>query len=165
MGNGQTLRDVALGAAGGIVGTYAMGLLSKKLYSYESEEKRRREEAVRSEPPFMVLAERLLHQAGAEVTDQRKERLGMTLHWGYGMAWGAGYALLRRRIPALRRVGGLPFGLAFALLGDEMMNAVMGLSAPPKEFPIEAHLRGLAGHVAFAAAAEGALRGADAIVL
>jgi len=82
----------------------------------------------------------------------------MVLHWIYGMAWGVLYALLRRRAPLLRKALGLPF----ALVGDEIMNQVMGLTAPPKAWPIDAHFRGLVGHVAYAAAAEGTLRALDA---
>lgn len=78
------------------------------------------------------------------------------------MAWGVLYALLRRRAPLLRKALGLPFGVLFALVGDEIMNQVMGLTAPPKAWPIDAHFRGLVGHVAYAAAAEGTLRALDA---
>jgi hypothetical protein len=64
-------------------------------------------------------------------------------------------------VPFLRKTPGLPFGVLFSLVGDEIMNQVMGLTAPPKAWPIDAH-RGLPGHIAFAAAAEGACRAIDA---
>ena len=57
---------------------------------------------------------------------------------------------------------GAPFGVLFALIGDEATNQVMGLSAPPKAWPVDAHVRGLVGHVAYAAAAESAFRVFDA---
>ena len=52
--------------------------------------------------------------------------------------------------------------MLFALIGDEAMNQVMGLSAPSKAWPVDAHVRGLVGHVAYAAAAESAFRVFDA---
>lgn len=157
-------RDAAYGAVGGLIGSYAMEKVSSALYEREAPEKRQREEQLRKEPPFMVLAERLIRQSGLEVTRDRKQRLGKTIHWGYGMAWGALYGALRRRVPVLSRAGGLLFGIGFALVGDELMNAVMGLAAPPKEFPVDAHVRGLLGHVAFTAAADGTVRGLEAVL-
>ncbi len=74
------------------------------------------------------------------------------------MGWGVLYAALRRRLPVLRKGLGLPFGVLFALIGDEVMTQVLGLTAPPKAWPIDAHVRGLVGHVTYAAAAEGAFR-------
>ncbi len=57
---------------------------------------------------------------------------------------------------------GVPFGVLFALVGDEIMTQVMGLTAPPKAWPIDAHVRGLVGHLAYAAAAESAFRALEA---
>lgn len=46
----------------------------------------------------------------------------------------------------MRRALGLPFGVLFFLIGDELMNEVVGLTAPPKAWPIDAHVRGRDGH-------------------
>lgn len=150
------------GALAGLLATYAMGPVTNFLYQREDEAKKRREEALRKEQPVEVLAGRLIELAGATPTEPLKKKLGMVVHLGYGMGWGVLYAFLRRRTPILRKALGLPFGVLFALVGDEIMNQVMGLTAPPKAWPIEAHLRGLAGHVAYAAAAEGTFRAIDA---
>lgn len=157
------LQDAALGAIGGLVGTVVMGKVASALYAREPEEKRAREEQLRKEPPFMVLAERLIEQAGLEVTDERKQRVGTALHWGYGATWGAFYGIVRRRAPALSRAWGIPFGIAFALVGDELMNSVMGLAAPPTEFPIDAHVRGLVAHVGFTVAADRTVRALETL--
>ena len=157
------LRDAAYGAIGGVIGSYALEKVSEALYEREAPDKRQREEQLRKEPPFMVLAERLIHQAGLDVTPERKERLGKAIHWSYGMAWGALYGALRRRVPVLSRAGGLLFGVGFAIVGDELMSSVMGLTAPPKEFPVDAHVRGLLGHVAFTAATDGTVRCLEAV--
>jgi hypothetical protein len=156
---------VALGGLAGVVGTIAMEPVTTFLYEHEDEAHKKREEELRKESALEVLAARLIELIGAEPSEQRKQQLATALHWIYGMGWGALYALLRRRVPLLRKGLGLPFGVLFALVGDEIMNQVMGLTAPPKAWPIDAHLRGLVGHVAFAAAADGALRAVDAAAL
>ena len=38
------------------------------------------------------------------------------------------------------------------------MNSIMGLTPPPRAYPLAAHVRGLAGHVAYAAAYRAAAR-------
>jgi len=150
------------GAVSGLLGTYAMEPVANFLYEHEDEADRKREEELRKEVPTVVLAGRLIELVGGEPTPERKQRLGMVVHLGYGIAWGILYAFLRRRAPFLRKALGLPFGVLFALVGDEIMNQVMGLTAPPKAWPIDAHVRGLAGHIVYAAAAEGACRAIDA---
>lgn len=73
------------------------------------------------------------------------------LHWGYGTAWGALYGVA----PLLSSSAGLPFGIAFTLIGDEAMNTFAKLTPPTQEFPIDAHVRGLVAHIAWTATAEG----------
>lgn len=80
---------------------------------------------------------------------------GQVLHWGYGTAWGALYGVVRRGIPLLSSAAGLPFGIAFTLIGDEAMNTFAKLTPPTQEFPIDAHVRGLVAHIAWTATAEG----------
>lgn len=153
------LRDAVVGGIGGVLGTYVMGHITTILYRFEREDRKRREEALRSEPPYQVMAEWMAKGVfRRELDPQTRKRAGMALHWGYGIAWGAAYGVLRKRVPVLSRAGGLPFALTFALIGDEGLNTVFGLTPPPQRFPWEAHARGLAGHVAFTATAEGLAR-------
>lgn len=154
---------VAFGALAGVLGTIGMEQVTNFLYQHEDEAHKKSEEELRKESALAVLAARLIELIGAEPTERRKQQLGTALHWIYGMGWGVLYALLRRRAPLLRKALGLPFGVLFALVGDEIMNQVMGLTAPPKAWPIDAHLRGLVGHVAYAAAAEGTFRALDSV--
>ena len=150
------------GALGGFLGTRAMEPVTALLYEHEDEADKRREEELRKEPPFQTLAGRLLELVGVEPSEDRKKKLGMMVHWGYGIGWGVLYAFLRKRVPRLRMALGLPFGILFSIVGDEVMNTVMGLTAPPKAWPIDAHVRGLVGHVTYAAVAEGTCRAVEA---
>jgi hypothetical protein len=44
------------------------------------------------------------------------------------------------------------------LIGDEALNTYAKLTPPPRAFPVEAHLRGLAGHIAWTSTAEGVIQ-------
>ncbi len=150
---------VAYGVLAGALATIAMEPVTEFLYAHEDDQHKKREEELRKQySPLATLAARLIELVGAEPTEERKQRLATVLHWAYGMGWGVLYAALRRRLPVLRKGLGLPFGVLFALIGDEVMTQVLGLTAPPKAWPIDAHVRGLVGHVTYAAAAEGAFR-------
>lgn len=151
----RLLKDTVYGMIGGVVGTIVMGYAANALYSFESEEKKKQEEALRTEPPYEVLARRISNDVlGVEISDGTKARLGQALHWGYGVGWGGLYGALHDRVPALSKAAGVPFGLAFALVGDEGLNTALKLTPPPRAFPMEAHLRGFAAHVVYAVSAD-----------
>lgn len=65
---------------------------------------------------------------GIVVSDDLVLRLGNAVYWGYGMAWGAIYGVLVRSGPVKAR--GLPFGVAFWLVGDEIVTTVFAFTAP-----------------------------------
>ena len=153
------LQDVLAGAVGGAVGTLVMEQAGNLLYALESDAKREREEALRSKPPYQVMAEKAGRAVGRELTEDQAGRAGTALHWAYGLGWGVLYALVRKRARPLARAGGLPFAALFFLVGDEGVNWALGTTPPPQEFPWEAHARGLAGHAIFIAVVELVCRG------
>ncbi len=154
----RMLKDILYGMIGGVVGTVALERVSNLMYSYESEEKKRKEEKLRKELPTEVAARRLSEEVlGVKVSDRTKSRLSQAIHWGTGVMWGGLYGALHDRMPQLSRAAGLPYGLAFWAIADEGMNALFGLTPPPQAFPIDAHIRGLVAHLAYAGAADGVL--------
>lgn len=54
--DGWLLTDIGLGLIGGYAGTKVMAPVTTKLYEWESEEDRRREERARSAPAYEVAA-------------------------------------------------------------------------------------------------------------
>lgn len=158
------VRDLVYGGVGGVAGTLLIGPVTTALQKLEPEEKKERERQLNKETPTAVLAERLITFAGAKPTDHRKHTLSRLIHLSYGISWGAIYGVLRNRAPWVRVAFALPFGIGFALIGDELMNSLMGLTPPPKAYPLEAHLRSLVGHIAFAAATESTFRGLAAAI-
>ena len=56
------------------------------------------------------------------------------------------------RAPVLSKAAGLWFGIGFWFLGDEVVTSAFRLTGPPRAFPIDAHVRGFLGHLAYTAA-------------
>ena len=54
--------------------------------------------------------------------------------------------------------GGLLYGLALFLFNDELMNPLIGASGRPTAYPLQAHARGLVGHLVLGFATEAGLK-------
>ncbi len=158
MGRGDSLgTDMVKGAIAGAIATWAMDRAGTYLYELEDEATKRREEEVRQKAPFTVAAEKLARLTGASLGDRHLSILGQAINWGIGIGAGALYDALRHRMQGAGRGQGLAFGTAFFLLGDELLNWALGLSAPPSAYPWQAHARGLATHLAYGLVAETSL--------
>jgi hypothetical protein len=150
MGIRELIADVGVGMIGGYVGTQVMERVSMKLYELESEEDRKREEEVRPGPPFEIAARKTTEALGIELSEEHLEKAAMyVFHYGLGMSWGPPYAFLRRWTDLNLISAGLLTGAAMSLLVDEGMTPLLGFSAPNREYPLAAHLRGFAAHLAF----------------
>jgi uncharacterized membrane protein YagU involved in acid resistance len=160
LGNGRSLfKDLFYGGIGGIVGTLLMEQVSGFMYKFESDEKKKKEENLRTEPLPQAMARRITEDVlHLKVSDETLSKLGNFVHWGYGIAWGALYGALHQRVPVLSKAAGLPFGFGFWIVGDEIVTTAFKITPPPQAFPIDAHMRGLAGHLAFTVAADGTFR-------
>lgn len=55
----RLLRDITYGIVGGAIGTVVMGEVTHFLYTFENKDKKKREEALRKEPPYEVMAGRV----------------------------------------------------------------------------------------------------------
>jgi uncharacterized membrane protein YagU involved in acid resistance len=152
------LEDILIGGVAGIIGTMALPLVTEFMYKLESEQKKKVEKKLRPEPPFEIMTKKLVSTVNAHPSEEALEKLSLGMHWGYGIGWGALYSVLRKEYPVLSKYAGLPFGVLFYLVGDVLVNTTFKVTAPPQRFPVIAHVRGLLGHIAFAAAAEGITR-------
>ncbi len=150
--------DLLKGVLTGVAATWVMERVTEYLYEHEDPAARRREDQARQgKHAFAVAAEKTAGLTGVHLSEAQQRKLGMTYHWGVGLGAGALYAVLRRRVGWLDRGQGAAFGLLFFVLVDEAMNAAMGLTPPPQDFPWQAHARGLAGHLVYGVVAETAL--------
>jgi uncharacterized membrane protein YagU involved in acid resistance len=144
---------MALGLAAGTAATFVLEKVSTYGYQLENRTTRQYEENLRNgEYPPEVLAEKIARVvSGVEPDKETKQRLGMAIHWGYGIVWGGAFGALRDRVPLIDSAGGLAFGLGLWLVGDELMMPAMGLSPPSRKFPWQNHARAAANHLAYGA--------------
>lgn len=157
--------DAAIGAAGGAAGMLILNKLSRLLYAKESRNLREHERRVRPELPFEVLARKVSRDAlGLNLSRSQLKQLANGLHWGWGVGLGAAYGVAAPRFKPLRAAGGLGFGLAVWLLGDELLTWALGLSGPPQAFPWQNHLRGLAAHLSYGASVAGTRTASEALL-
>ena len=154
----DTLGMLLDGIVAGAAATWLMGRVTGFLYARENPRARDREERARQgTTSYGVAAEKAAALAGETLTDEERKSYGQRIHWALGAGAGAAYALLRDRLPSAAAGRGLLFGTAFFLLMDEGLVYALGLTPGPREFPWQSHARGLAGHLVYGAAAEGAL--------
>ena len=146
----ELLKDAALSAAGGFVGTKVMEPVAMKLYQIESEEARQQENNVRPGPPFKVAAKKTMDLLGVELSEKQMQALSkIGFHYGLGASWVPVYLLLRRKVSMKPVSAGLAAGAAMSLIVDEGLTPALGFSAPNREYPPVTHLRGFAAHLAY----------------
>ena len=148
------LVDLVAGAAGGLFGTWALSRVMQRVYARQPASP----DISPQEPATEKLARKVLEPLGVQVQGERKQSLGNAVHWTYGLAWGALYGVLHRRLPRLGRSLGLGFGLGLFLFGDEVMVPALRLAPPPHKVPLPVHLGAMAAHLAYGAIAEGTWR-------
>jgi hypothetical protein len=156
-------KQAAYGMAGGIAGGIAVIKTGDKLFQLEGPETVHREHELRQELPVEVLAGRIVTLFGGTPTKRRKEQLGYVLLWASHAAYGAAYGMMRRRFRWLRRTLGVSYGLVYFLVRDELVNTLFGLVPPPRSFPLAAHARGVATHVAYGITTEVTCRALEGV--
>lgn len=162
--NGGVGSDIIKGAVAGAAATWLMDQATTWMYEHEDPEARQREDDARGDrTAYEVAAERAARMSGVELSKKQRGQAGLAIHWVLGIGAGIGYALLRRRVPAVTAANGLAFGTGFYLVVDEVVNPVVGLTPGPQAFPWQAHARGLGGHLAFGATTELVLEGLDRV--
>lgn len=154
-------RDLLQGALSGIVASGAMSMLMPVLTWLQPAAARERERQAAETNATIAAARRTARLLGFELPPEREALAGGVMHYAYGAGWGVAYALLRRRFARLGPWEGIAFGAALWLVSDEVLVTVLGLAPPPQRYPVSTHLRGLAAHVAYGAATDGAVRLAE----
>ena len=152
-----------MGAAAGAVGTFAIDRADWAMWKAVGEDARLRTNSVRpyGEPPAHVAVHKLEEKFGLRPTPEQHEIAGVALHYGIGIAPAIGYALIRDKLPGEGPVRGLLYGLGLFLMQDEAVNSASGLGAKPKDYPWQAHARGLISHLVYGVVTEMALNYMD----
>lgn len=139
----------AVAAAAGYVGTKALEQISMRLYEWEPEKVRKREDAVRPGEPFVLAADCLSRRVvGIDLDEHRRALAGTALHYLAGLSWVSVYVGLRR-FGVAPAIAGLATGVSQTVLLDEIITPAIGASAPNPDYPLVTHLRGLLAHAGY----------------
>ena len=159
-GGGRFGRDMLRGAAAGVIATWVLDRADWFMHDHESEASRNRTWAVRPEhkDPAHVLASRASVALGGAPIPQGHVA-GLAVHYAIGIAPAMLYGVMREPVPAVTAGRGLVFGLAVALVEDEIANPALGFAAAPQRYPWQAHARSLVAHVVYGLVVEAVLRG------
>lgn len=101
---------------------------------------------------------------GRRVTQKRRGAAGGLVHYALGAGLSIGYALLVTRWPPAAIGFGVAFGLAVALVLDDLLVPAFGWGAWPWQTPLATHAYGLSAHMVFGAVLEGVRRLAFSVI-
>ncbi len=156
------LRDAALGAGAGLLASWVMSLAYRPIMRAGSEDTRRREkDAAGGMPPATIRAAQAAAEAvGRPLPDDRRTQAlgGKIVHYAYGTAWGAAFALAARALAPRPLAGGLAFGAALWVVSDELLVPLLRFSRAPARYPPTSHAKGLASHLVYGMATDVAWR-------
>jgi len=93
---------------------------------------------------------RLVYRVISAKTLRKREAksIGVILHFGFGAAAGASYALALEKVPSLGAGHGALFGAGLWLIGDEAAVALSGIS-DPRNKTLMSHVVALFAHIVF----------------
>lgn len=158
--------DAVAGALAGLAASWVMSAAYRPIMRAGSAETIRREkEAQAGHPPATIrAAEAAARVIGTELPDRRTRALGgWVVHYGYGVVWGAAFALAARSLGRKPRLAtGVAFGALLWLVSDELLVPLFGFSRAPWRYPASSHVKGLASHLVYGVATEAAWRAARA---
>jgi len=156
----SVLPDLLRGAAAGGIAVWVMNRVDWSMYDHEDPEARRRTQSARPGglDPAHVVANKVAGALGAELSPPQPHPAGAAVHYAIGIGPAALYGALQDRVPAVGIGRGALFGLGLFLVQDELLNSVTGLSGRPRDYPWQAHARGLVAHVVFGMVTDTVLR-------
>ncbi len=164
---GDLMTDSLKGAIAGAIGVWALDKVTWAMWDRTDPANLRQEEQearTRGMDPAHVIANEAAEAMGTELTPKQPHPAGIAVHYGLGVFPGVAYGALRHKIPALTAGGGTLFGLGLFLMQDEGLNPILGTSGGPTEYPMEAHVRGLVGHLVLGAAMHASLKLLDKVM-
>ncbi len=156
---------VAMGLVAGAIGVWALDRVDYFMWNREDPQARARTKAVRphGEPPAGVLVTELEKASGRKLSEKHHDVAQTAVHYAIGIGPAAAYALVRGRLPG-GPARGLLYGLGVFLLQDEGLNTVTRLGAHPRDYPWQAHGRGLVSHLVYGLVTELTLSAMDRLV-
>ena len=86
---------------------------------------------------------------GRDVSQRHKQLAGNLVHYGFGTLNGALFALLSDLLPWRMPLRGLAFGAGLWAAADETTLPALGFSGWWPDYPVSAHVKGLAAHLVY----------------
>lgn len=146
-----TVRDLGIGAAIGYCASRIMDQATSWYLQRQSEASRRREEEVAPGGAPVLVGKELARLVGRDVSDEGAAKIGFVVHRSLGMTYGMAAAALARKGVAPLAAGVATGAAAFVVVDEAFLSAFF--TPPPRAYPIESHLRGMVGHLAYGASA------------
>ena len=145
----NAFRTLLVGAAAGYVAGQVMNQATTWFYGRQSDESKQREQELLPEGAPLAAARTVAGWIGAELPDDQASTLALGMHRSLGQLYGVVAASMTRR--GVNPVAaGLASGAGAFVLVDELANSLF-FTPPPQAYPVESHLRGVVGHLAFGA--------------
>lgn len=148
----QLWKGALAGLAAGLVASLVMDGFQRALSALSPSDNE-------GEPATEKAADRVaLETTGLPVPQADKPLAGQAVHYALGAALGVGYGVTAEALPVATAGGGTAFGLAAAIVLDEVAVPAMGLGDAPWQTPASTHAYTIASHLVFGAAAEATRR-------
>jgi hypothetical protein len=163
-GQKDRIRDLVvsavLGAASGVVASWAMEQAQARIMAIGSEATKQRERRAQGdmEPATYRAAEAAAHALGASIPEDRKRMAAEVVHYATGAVWGALFGVVAPRVPVPAIVAGAAWGTLVWLLNDELFVPALGLSRPAARYPASTHAKAFASHLVYGAATDAGYR-------
>lgn len=148
---GSAMRSLGIGAAIGYGASMVMDGATGWYWERQSKASRRREDEIAPGGAPVLAGRKLAGWVGREVTDDEAARIGFVVHRSLGVAYGVTAAALARAGKGPLRAGVAAGAAAFVLVDEGVVGALF--TPPPWAYPVESHLRGAIGHLAYGVAA------------
>jgi uncharacterized membrane protein YagU involved in acid resistance len=147
----KTWKGVVAGVTAGLVATWTMNQFQAAVSKLGNQKRRKKEsDETATVKAAELVSEKVLHR---RLSRDEKQRAGNVVHYAYGAAVGGVYGALAERKKPVRKLAGVPYGVAVWLLGDEIAVPALRLSKGPTEYPVSVHAKALASHIVYAATA------------
>ena len=175
----RTLKGLAAGALGGLVGSFAMNQFQagmSKLFEHRQQPPEKKERARQAqgwkehrEPgnsqdtdvenatvkAAAAVSKAVFHH---ELEPEERQPAGNAIHYAFGAVAGALYGSAAEDWDAIRAGAGTAFGGALWLTSDEIAVPLLKLSKAPQEYPLHVHAMALAAHLVYGVSTELARR-------
>jgi putative membrane protein len=172
-GDHRIAKGMLAGLIGGLAGALAMNQFQavsrnvKDVWKHSAHQPEKPQPEGRSEEDdaTMKTADRIaVLVTDRHLTREQKEAAGPCVHYVFGALVGAVYGALAEMAPVVTKAGGTAYGTAVWLGGDEIGVAMLGLAAPPTEYPLSVHANAFASHLVYGASLDLVRKGIRAIV-